>query len=195
MTYEPDLVKWSFYSSIKIYPPKSISRAPPLHSQAAAAPIPHLRRRSGRRPAPPLRNRLAAGWPARWGARARGLRGAAASACVGPAYRPRVEERRGPRRGPARGRRAVDVRELGRVAGDLGLQPARRLLPAVRARRRRRAVRVRGGGVRPFLRCGEQRKKKTPYFGAPMDDSTQEWLKWIWGGCDAGGAKNWWETA
>ena len=92
-----------------------------------------------------------------------------------------MEERRGPRRGPARGRRAVDVRELGRVAGDLGLQPAHRLLPAVRARRRRRAVRVRGGGVRPFLRCGEQRKKKTRDLGALVEDSTRECLEWISG--------------
>lgn len=48
---------------------------------------------------------------------------------------------------------AVDgVRELGPVAGDLGLQPARRRLPpAFRRRRRwrrRRGVRARGGGVR-----------------------------------------------
>ena len=78
-------------------------------------------------------------------------------------------------------RRAVDVRELGHVAGDLGLQPAARLVPAVRARRRRRAVRVRGGGVRPFLRCGEQRKKKTRDLGALVEDSTRECLEWISG--------------
>nr|ACR34639.1 unknown [Zea mays] len=43
--------------------------------------------------------------------------------------------------------RTVHVRELGRVPGDLGLQP-RRLFPAFRGRRRRcRAVRVRGSHV------------------------------------------------
>lgn len=72
--------------------------------------------------------------------------GAGAGAQPGRARPPADPERRphGEDRGPA----ARGGRELGRVARDLGLQPRRRLLPAVRRRRVARPSRAPGSGVR-----------------------------------------------
>jgi len=92
--------------------------------------------RASPRPSPPEspRRRVARalGRACAGSARRRGLcvRWACLPAARGGASGARAGAPRVRRRGPARGRRAVDVRELGLVAGDLGLQPARRLLPA-----------------------------------------------------------------